>query len=47
VISKFDLVVHEDRPWLVMEYLPSESLAVRVALHGRLPAAVPAFAHVP
>ena len=27
VISMFDVVVHEDRPWLVMEYLPSQSLA--------------------
>src|SRR5918999_6503580 len=23
VISMFDVVVHDDRPWLVMEYLPS------------------------
>ena len=38
VISMFDVVVHEDRPWLVMEYLPSESLAVRVANRGPLPA---------
>ena len=29
VISMFDVVIHEDRPWLVMEYLPSESLAAR------------------
>jgi hypothetical protein len=36
VISVFDVVIHEDRPWLVMEYLPSASLAVRVALHGPL-----------
>ncbi len=27
VISMFDVVVHDDRPWLVMEYLPSRSLA--------------------
>src|SRR3954447_4737179 len=39
VISMFDLVIHEDRPWLVMEYLPSESLAARITLHGRLHAA--------
>ncbi len=38
-ISVFDVVIHEDRPWLVMEYLPSESLALRVALCGQLPAA--------
>ncbi len=39
VISIFDVVIHEDRPWLVMEYLPSESLAARIRLHGPLPAA--------
>lgn len=27
VISMFDVVVHDDRPWLVMEYLPSRSMA--------------------
>jgi serine/threonine protein kinase len=37
LISMFDVVVHEDRPWLVMEYLPSESLAARLRLHGPLP----------
>jgi serine/threonine protein kinase len=35
----FDVVIHEDRPWLVMEYLPSESLAARIRLHGPLSAA--------
>ena len=39
VISTFDLVVDDDRPWLVMEYLPSESLAARLSRHGPLPAA--------
>ena len=39
VISMFDVVIHEDSPWLVMEYLPSESLAVRLALYGPLQAA--------
>jgi eukaryotic-like serine/threonine-protein kinase len=39
VISMFDVVIHEDSPWLVMEYLSSESLAVRLAVHGRLAAA--------
>ena len=39
VISMFDVVIHEDRPWLVMEYLPSESLAARLRLHGQLPPA--------
>jgi serine/threonine protein kinase len=36
VISMFDVVVHDDRPWLVMEYLPSESLAGKLALGGEL-----------
>ena len=35
VISMFDVVIHEDRPWLVMEYLPSESLAARLTREGR------------
>lgn len=39
VISLYDVVIHEDRPWLVMEYLPAESLAARLSLHGRLQAA--------
>ncbi|MCO1658310.1 serine/threonine-protein kinase [Pseudonocardia humida] len=34
VISMFDVVVHEDSPWLVMEYLPSVSLAQRLAQDG-------------
>lgn len=37
VISMFDVVVHEDRPWLVMEYLPSDSLATVLKLKGPLP----------
>lgn len=36
VISMFDVVVHDDRPWLVMEYLPSKSLATVVAEFGPL-----------
>jgi hypothetical protein len=32
----FDVVVHEDRPWLVMEYLPSKSLAQVLAEKGPL-----------
>jgi eukaryotic-like serine/threonine-protein kinase len=39
VISMFDLVVDGDRPWLVMEYLPSESIAARLSRQGPLPAA--------
>ncbi len=38
VITMFDVVIHEDSPWLVMEYLPSESLATRLMLHGPLQA---------
>src|SRR5690349_8887977 len=34
VISMFDVVVHDDRPWLVMEYLPSKSLAAMLAENG-------------
>src|ERR1700754_1399315 len=37
VISMFDVVVYEDRPWLVMEYLPSQSLAQVLAEKGPLP----------
>jgi eukaryotic-like serine/threonine-protein kinase len=37
VISMFDVVVHEDRPWLVMEYLPSRSLAAVLGERGPLP----------
>jgi hypothetical protein len=33
----FDVVVHADRPWLVMEYLPSRSLAAVLAEKGPLP----------
>src|ERR1700754_3107813 len=36
VISMFDVVVHDDRPWLVMEYLPSRSLAAVLAEKGPL-----------
>src|SRR6476469_5397525 len=36
VISMFDVVVHDDRPWLVMEYLPSDSLATVVREKGPL-----------
>ncbi|GAY12194.1 serine/threonine-protein kinase [Pseudonocardia sp. N23] len=34
VISMFDVVVHDDRPWLVMEYLPSRSFAAVLAEKG-------------
>ena len=35
-IAVFDVVDHSDQPWLVMEYLPSESLSEAVAAHGVL-----------
>ncbi|WP_344253481.1 serine/threonine-protein kinase, partial [Pseudonocardia hydrocarbonoxydans] len=34
VISMFDVVIHEERPWLVMEYLPSQSLAAVLSTKG-------------
>lgn len=34
VISMFDVVVHDDSPWLVMEYLPSKSLAQKLTADG-------------
>jgi eukaryotic-like serine/threonine-protein kinase len=36
VISMFDVVVHDERPWLVMEYLPSDSLATVLKTKGPL-----------
>jgi hypothetical protein len=35
-IAVFDVVVEDDRPWLVMEHLPSRSLANLLAERGRL-----------
>jgi len=37
VISMFDVVLHDGRPWLVMEYLPSRSLAAVLAERGPMP----------
>lgn len=34
VISMFDVVIHDERPWLVMEYLPSQSLAAVLSTKG-------------
>ena len=34
VISMFDVVIHDERPWLVMEYLPSQSLAAVLSAKG-------------
>ncbi|MGI5125196.1 serine/threonine-protein kinase [Pseudonocardia sp. CA-107938] len=36
VIRMFDVVVHDDRPWLVMEYLESKSLSAVIATQGTL-----------
>ncbi|GAA2685227.1 MULTISPECIES: serine/threonine-protein kinase [Actinosynnema] len=38
VIALYDVVEHDDRPWLIMEYLPSKSLAALLSERGRLPA---------
>ncbi|ONI83889.1 hypothetical protein ALI22I_36285 [Saccharothrix sp. ALI-22-I] len=35
-VAVFDVVVENDRPWLVMEYLPSHSLAGLLGERGRL-----------
>jgi serine/threonine protein kinase len=35
-IAVFDVIDHADQPWLVMEYLPSQSLSEAVAAHGVL-----------
>ncbi|WP_211189766.1 serine/threonine-protein kinase [Actinomycetospora sp. TBRC 11914] len=45
-IAVFDVVDHDEQPWLVMEYLPSESLAEVVATRGVLtPHAVAGVGH--
>jgi eukaryotic-like serine/threonine-protein kinase len=36
-VAVFDVADHEDRPWLVMEYLPSRSLATVLTERGPLP----------
>ena len=36
VIRMFDVVVHDDRPWLVMEYLESKSLSAVISTSGTL-----------
>ena len=36
VIRMFDVVVHDDRPWLVMEYLESKSLSAVISGDGTL-----------
>ncbi|WP_370949763.1 serine/threonine-protein kinase [Amycolatopsis sp. cg5] len=36
-ITVFNVVEHEDRPWLIMEYLPSKSLSAVLADDGPLP----------
>ncbi|MFI9814853.1 serine/threonine-protein kinase [Saccharothrix variisporea] len=35
-VAVFDVVVEDDRPWLVMEYVPARSLAELLADHGPL-----------
>ncbi|HEY2223062.1 serine/threonine-protein kinase [Actinomycetospora sp.] len=41
-IAVFDVVDHDSEPWLVMEYLPSQSLSEAVTAHGVLSPAVAA-----
>ncbi|MET1071883.1 MAG: protein kinase [Umezawaea sp.] len=36
-IAVYDVVEHDGQPWLIMEYLPSKSLAVVIAENGPLP----------
>jgi serine/threonine protein kinase len=36
-ITVYDVVEHDGQPWLIMEYLPSKSLAATIAEHGPLP----------
>ncbi|MDU0292885.1 serine/threonine-protein kinase, partial [Saccharothrix longispora] len=38
VIALYDVVEHDGHPWLVMEYLPSRSLATVMSERGKLPA---------
>ncbi|ONI80869.1 hypothetical protein ALI22I_44315 [Saccharothrix sp. ALI-22-I] len=38
VIALYDVVEHDGHPWLIMEYLPSRSLATVITERGRLPA---------
>ncbi|MEV6604453.1 serine/threonine-protein kinase [Kutzneria sp. NPDC051319] len=40
VISIYDVVEYEGRPCLIMEYLPSQSLADLIAQHGVLPVGI-------
>ena len=40
VISVYDVVEYEGRPCLIMEYLPSRSLADLIAEHGVLPVGI-------
>ncbi|PRY38038.1 serine/threonine protein kinase [Umezawaea tangerina] len=36
-IAVYDVVEHDGQPWLIMEYLPSKSLALVIAENGPLP----------
>src|SRR5918992_5970721 len=39
VVTVFDVVVENDEPWLVMEYVPARSLGAVLAERGALPPA--------